>query len=225
MGDVSHHAVDWEKIRADYETSPDLSLRKLALKHGIPDGTVRRRAHEHHWAKFVPVLRRATASVTNAANKAIEETCAAVARRVEARTIETLRDLEPWIEEQRARHVKHIVGLSRAGLARLERLYSENEPTAAKDEQFAAAAMEKHDSIIRRNLGMGDNGTGSTSLNVAVLVGGGRKVLASGPDGPVFETLPTSEMSGPSGPAGPEPDPPADPPPGHDPARPTGSAG
>jgi hypothetical protein len=177
----SPHNVDWEKLRSEWECNPSVTLRGLAKKHGIPPGTVRRRSHEHHWSKFVPVVKRATASITAAADLAIKRTCDAVAARIEARTVETLKDLEPWIEEQRAVHVKAIVGLSRKGLARLESLYDKAKPKAAKDEQFAAAAMEKHDQIIRRNLGMGDNGTGSTSLNVAVLVGGGRKVI--GPNG------------------------------------------
>jgi hypothetical protein len=197
----SPHQVDWEKVRADWECNPSVTLRGLAKKWNLPAGTVRRRSFEHKWSKFVPVVKRATSSITAAADLAIKRTCDAVAARIEARTVETLKDLEPWIEEQRAVHVKAIVGLSRKGLARLESLYDKAKPKQAKDEQFAAAAMEKHDQIIRRNLGMGDNGTGSTSLNVAVLVGGGRKVI--GPDGPDSAKL--AQLAQPDSPAPPTP--------------------
>src|SRR5205814_6518418 len=57
--------------------------------------------------------------------------------------------------------------------ARIERLWDEKEPVDPKEESFAAATFDRHDGIVRRNLGMNDKvGGGSPSLNVAVLVGG-----------------------------------------------------
>ena len=44
----------------------------------------------------------------------------------------------------------------------------------ARAESLAAATLDKHDAIIRRNLGMNETPGGSCSLNVAVLTGGRR---------------------------------------------------
>jgi len=172
--------VDWDQLRKEYEETPGLSIKRLAMKYSLPRGTVERRATVYHWAKFLPVARRATSSITAAANKAIDQTCRAVAARIEERAAQTLKDLAPWIEEQRAVHVRHIVGLSRKALVRLDDLFNQNKPDSPKDEQFSAAAIEKHDTIIRRNLGMSDNGSGSNTLNIGVLVGGGRQVVDAG---------------------------------------------
>jgi hypothetical protein len=40
-----------------------------------------------------------------------------------------------------------------------------------RDESLAAATWEKHDAIIRRNLGMNETGEGSGTLSVSVLAG------------------------------------------------------
>ena len=48
----------------------------------------------------------------------------------------------------------------------------------SKAESLAAATLDKHDAIIRRNLGMNETSTGSCSLNVAVLLPGGRAIIS-----------------------------------------------
>jgi hypothetical protein len=47
------------------------------------------------------------------------------------------------------------------GFQRIEKLGGENEVPEARAESLAAATLEKHDAIIRRNLGTNEKGDGS----------------------------------------------------------------
>src|SRR6266576_6849289 len=171
-------AVDWKALQREYEGDPEMTHFKLALKHNIARNTIGRHAQLYGWRKHGEENRyavRATQRINAAGEAAISATCREVAAQVTASTEKTLKDLAPWIEEMRASHVKYIVGLSQKALKRLDTLFESKEPAAPKDEQFSAAAIEKHDSIIRRNLGMSEQNAAG-SLNVNVLVAGGRSV-------------------------------------------------
>jgi hypothetical protein len=87
-------------------------------------------------------------------------------------------ELQPWIEQQKAEHIRRAVTIAKRGLQRLEKFWDEN-PPEARAESLAAAALDKHDAIIRRNLGMNETQVGSGSLNLDVLVGGGRVVVSA----------------------------------------------
>jgi hypothetical protein len=47
----------------------------------------------------------------------------------------------------------------------------------ARAESLAAATLDKHDSIIRRNLGMAETQVNSGTLNLHVLAGSGRTLV------------------------------------------------
>jgi rRNA-processing protein FCF1 len=85
---------------------------------------------------------------------------------------QVMADLRPWIEQEKAKHVRRIVNIAKRGFERIEKVWDENEPCSPKEESLAAATLDKHDAIIRRNLGMNETSTGSCSLNLHVLTGG-----------------------------------------------------
>jgi hypothetical protein len=64
------------------------------------------------------------------------------------------------------------VAIAKRGFRRIEKLWDENAVPEARAESLTAATLDKHDAIIRRDLGMNATSTGSCSLNVAVLTGG-----------------------------------------------------
>ena len=72
-----------------------------------------------------------------------------------------------------------MVRIVKRGFQRIEKLWEENEIPEARTESLVASALEKHDQIIRRNLGMNETQVGSGTLNLNVLVGGGRRVIAA----------------------------------------------
>jgi len=80
-------------------------------------------------------------------------------------------ELQPWIEREKAEHIKRIVAIAKRGFERIEKVWDENQASSPKEESLAAATLDKHDAIIRRNLGMNETSAGSCSLNVAVLTG------------------------------------------------------
>jgi hypothetical protein len=84
---------------------------------------------------------------------------------------QVMADLQPWIEQEKAKHVRRIVNMAKRGFERIEKVWDENEPCSPKAESLAAATLDKHDAIIRRNLGMNETPAGSCSLNLHVLTG------------------------------------------------------
>jgi hypothetical protein len=87
-------------------------------------------------------------------------------------------ELQPWIEEQKAQHIRRAVTMAKRGFERIEKLWDENAPEV-RSESLAAATLDKHDAIIRRNLGMNEQQHGSGSLNIAVLAAGGRTIISA----------------------------------------------
>jgi len=85
---------------------------------------------------------------------------------------EMMAQLQPWIEREKAEHIKRIVAIAKRGFRRIEKLWDENAVPEARAESLAAATLDKHDAIIRRNLGMDEAPSGSCSLNLHVLTGG-----------------------------------------------------
>ena len=88
-------------------------------------------------------------------------------------------ELEPWIEREKAKHIKRAVSMAIRGFERIERLWDEQEAADCKAESLAAATLDKHDAIIRRNLGMNETQGGSGTLNLDVLVAGGRTIVSA----------------------------------------------
>ena len=84
---------------------------------------------------------------------------------------EMMAQLQPWIEREKAEHIKRAVKMATRGFERIERLWEVNQSPEARAESLAAATLDKHDQILRRNLGMNETSAGSCSLNVAVLTG------------------------------------------------------
>jgi hypothetical protein len=80
-----------------------------------------------------------------------------------------VRDLGPWIEHQKAEHIKRAVAMGKRGFERLERLWDEKEALDPRQEQLASSALDKHDTIVRRNLRLSDNEGRSGSLNLNLL--------------------------------------------------------
>ncbi len=60
------------------------------------------------------------------------------------------------------------MNIAKRGLQRIEKLWDENAVPEARAESLAAATLDKHDQIIRRNFGLNDAApsTGALSLNV-----------------------------------------------------------
>ena len=163
--------------RLEYETSPGRpTLRQLADKHRLSRSTVFKKAAREHWKQ--------NAALVEATRKQIVEKMEA---RMEIATTEGadlaakqfMTDLQPWIEQEKIKHIKRAVMMAKRGFQRIEKLWDENAVPEAKAESLTAATLDKHDAIIRRNLGMNETQGGSGTLNLDVLLAGGRTIVSA----------------------------------------------
>jgi hypothetical protein len=69
---------------------------------------------------------------------------------------EIVADLRPWIEREKAAHIRRAVEMGKRGFERIGRLWDAEKPVDPKRENFAASSLDKHDEIIRRSLGMNE---------------------------------------------------------------------
>jgi hypothetical protein len=69
-------------------------------------------------------------------------------------------ELQPWIEREKAQHIRRAVRMAKRGFERIERLWDEREAADCKTESLIATTLDKHDAIIRRNLGINDEVVG-----------------------------------------------------------------
>ena len=99
----------------------------------------------------------------------METTTAEVAQLVATQVIA---DLQPWIEREKVEHIKRAVQMAKRGFERIEKLWDEREAVDCKAENLTAATLDRHDTIIRRNLGMNESPDKSSAVNLAVLAGG-----------------------------------------------------
>jgi len=77
---------------------------------------------------------------------------------------QVIAELQPWIEREKAEHIKRAVRMAKRGFERIERLWDEQEAADCKAESLTAATLDKHDAIIRRNLGMNETSAGRVRL-------------------------------------------------------------
>src|SRR5262249_33714294 len=101
------------------------------------------------------------AALVEAARKQIVEKMEA---KMEAATTEAaqlvakhvVEELRPWIEREKSEHIRRAVTMGKRGFERIGKLWDGEEPVDPKAESLAASSLDKHDEIIRRNLGMND---------------------------------------------------------------------
>jgi hypothetical protein len=161
---------EWAQLRLEYETSAERpTLRELADKHGLSRSTIFKRAARERWKQNAALVEATRKQIVEKLEAKMETATTEVAQLVAAQVIA---ELQPWIEREKAEHIKRAVRMATRGFERIERLWDEQEAADCKAESLAAATLDKHDAIIRRNLAMNEASAGSCSLNLHVLTGG-----------------------------------------------------
>jgi len=166
------NAQEWDEVRLEYETSRERpTLRQLADKHRLSRSTVFKKAAREHWKQNAAVVETMRKQIVKKMEARME---IATTEAADLAAKQFMAELQPWIEREKAEHIKRIVAIAKPGFRRIEKLWDETEVADSKAESLAAATVDKHDAIIRRNLGMNETSAGSCSLNVHVLTGGRR---------------------------------------------------
>ena len=163
------NAQEWDEVRLEYETSPERpTLRELADKRRVSRSTIFKRAARGQWKQDAVIVDTARKQIVEKIKARME---IATTEAADLAAKQFMAELQPWIEREKAEHIKRIVAIAKRGFRRIEKLWDENAVPEARAESLAAATLDKHDAIIRRTLGMNEAPGGSCSLNLAVLTG------------------------------------------------------
>jgi hypothetical protein len=169
------NAQEWADLRLQYETSEGQpTLRQLADKHGVSRSTVFKRAARENWKQNAALVEATRKQIVQKIEAKMEAATTEAAHLVAKQVVD---GLQPWIEQERADHIRRAVTMGRRGYERIEKLWDESEAVDVKEEQVASSALDKHDTVIRRNLGMSDRQDSAGSIDVNVL--GSRRVLVA----------------------------------------------
>jgi hypothetical protein len=160
---------EWADVRLEYETRPERpTLRRLADKHGVSRSTIFKRAAREKWKQNAALVEATRKQIVQKMEAKMEAATTEAAQLVAKQIVE---DLGPWIEREKAEHIRRAVTMGKRGYDRINRMWNENALAEVKDESLAATTLDKHDAIIRRNLGMNEMANGSGILNLNVLAG------------------------------------------------------
>ena len=171
------NAQEWDEVRLEYETSWERpTLRQLADKHRLSRSTVFKKAAREHWKQNAAVVETMRKQIVEKMEARME---IATTEAADLAAKQFMTELQPWIEREKAEHVQRVVRIVKRGFQRIEKTWDENPVPEARAESLVASALDKHDAIIRRNLGMNETQGGSGSLNLDVLVGGGRVIVSA----------------------------------------------
>jgi hypothetical protein len=158
---------EWAEVRLEYEASSARpTLRQLADKRGVSRSTIFKRAAREHWKQNATLIESTRQQIIEKMEAKLEAEVDEVAH-VAAKQV--IAELQPWIEEQKAQHIRRAVTIAKRGLQRIEKLWDENAVPEARTESLVAATLDKHDTIIRRNLGMNEAPPVQPALNLNIL--------------------------------------------------------
>lgn len=174
-------ADQWRLARVQFETGAgDITLERIAAVFNTSLSSVQKRSASEKWSKGSQIVTDARKHLQVATNNALAK---AAEKEGEKVAVRLMKELQPWIEEQKRSHIKRAVKRSKRAFKRLDGVADGYEVFDAKsgeirkldpspkDEMHIAAAEDKYDNIIRRNLGMSESSGLSGNLNVQILAG------------------------------------------------------
>jgi hypothetical protein len=142
----------WTDVRLEYETGGNRrSLRELADKHCVSRSTIFKRAAREGWKQQAALVEATRKQIVQKMEAKMEAATNEAAQLVTKQVVEELR---PWIEREKTEHIRRAVAIGKRGFERIGKLWDAEEPVDPKYESLAASSLDKHDEIIRRNLGM-----------------------------------------------------------------------
>ena len=136
----------WEQVKTAYAAG--VGLREIARKMKIPEGTVLARAKRERWTKQLEEAR-------------------AIALAPQSDAITPMQSAVVCMQERAQRHVARMADVTEKVLPHLQAL----PPDQILDR---ADQLDRYDRVARRNYGLDKVAGGPSSLNVAVLLPGGR---------------------------------------------------
>jgi hypothetical protein len=172
--------LQWRQARVMFETAGlDVTQADIAKAFDTSLSSVQKRSAAEKWSKGAQVVADARKHLATAVDSAMAKAADSAAQQIAERT---MRDLQPWIEKQKRDQIQRAIKRSKRAHKRLDRVAKGYQvfdakkgeivdlETSPKDEMHIAAAEDKYDNIIRRNLGMSDGNAFSGQLSSGILV-------------------------------------------------------
>ena len=111
---------EWADLRLQYETSAERpTLRQLADKHGVSRSTVFKRASREHWKQSAALVEATRKQIVQKMEAKLAAATSEAAQLVAQQVVEELR---PWIEREKAEHIKRAVTMGKRGYERIDRM-------------------------------------------------------------------------------------------------------
>jgi len=140
----------WRQVKAAYAAG--IGLREIARNMNVPEGTVLARAKREGWTQQIAATKQVVTSTQSNAITPLQSIAAVMHGREEP-------------------HRERMAGVTEKVLPHLESM----QPDSILDR---VSGIEKYDRLARRNYGLSDNQAGSGSLDLNVLAGRGRMLIA-----------------------------------------------
>lgn len=183
--------AQWNLARVQFETSDEkVTLKQISVLFQTSLSAVQKRSSLEKWSKGAQIVQTAKAELKRATENALAEVAQDAGREVARKLMD---DLQPWIERQKREQIQRAIKRSKRGQKRIDsvskgyQVYDAKrgsvvdlDPTP-KDEMCIAAAEDKYDSIIRRNLGMNDSVAVGGPVNLTFLSNPGAVQILQGP--------------------------------------------
>ena len=138
----------WEQVKTAYAAG--VGLREIARKMKIPEGTVLAHAKRNGWTQQIELAKQDAKSMQSDA-------------------ITPMQSVAVCMQERAHRHVARMAGVTDKVLPHLEAM-------PPKEILDRPDQVDRYDRVARRNYGLDKAPGGTPSLNVAVLVSGGRTI-------------------------------------------------
>jgi len=140
----------WEQVKTAYAAG--VGLREIARKMKIPEGTVLARAKRERWTKQLQEAK-------------------AIALAAQSDAITPMQSVAVCMQERSQRYVARMADVTDKVLPHLQAM----PPDQILDR---ADQLDRYDRVARRNYGLDKVASGPSSLNIAVLLPGGRTTLS-----------------------------------------------
>jgi hypothetical protein len=158
---------EWTKVRIHYENDQQRpSLESLARFYDISESNILKRKAREKWQRKEPLA--------IIADKALEQNAKDVVTEIAQKFRSDLaKDLQPFLEREKSKHIRSQIKRSKAAFKRLDKLATTTESNpqqfTPKNDAFIAKTADTWDQIMRRNLGLSDGTVPNGALQLNIL--------------------------------------------------------
>src|SRR5437773_1439811 len=132
----------WAHLRLEYETATERRCVHWPTNTGSPFQRFLSGLPAKKWKHNATLVEAAKKQIVEKVDASLK---AATTEAAQIAVKEMMAQLQPWIEREKAEHIKRAVAMGKRGFERIERLWDEKDAVDPKREQFASSALDKRE--------------------------------------------------------------------------------